>query len=257
MALESFDGAQVVQCVIAMTFQKTDSELFPFKLFYPFMKYTRVKFFIAFFIALAFISCTKNTEPVSNPPPTNFHGIPPQGIGGDSLLNIEKNRWYAPQNYSDMTISDFINLPHDSLTAMGAKDRDNWSSAASVQAAAGESKAVRVTGYFVNVHKEGKESCNGNDTNYVDFHLWIADDANKRDSQSIIAEMTPFWKEQYPKWQLKTLDSLASFHTQVRISGWIMWDEDHPVGSSRASLWEIHPITKFEYYSGGAWQALE
>ena len=153
-------------------------------------------------------------------PPTNFHGIPPQGIGGDSLLNIEKNRWYAPQNYTDMTIADIINLPHDSLTAMGAKDRYKWSTEASSQAAASEARSVRITGYFINTREEGKESCNGNDSSYHDFHLWIADSTGKGESGSVIAEATPFWKEQFPKWQLKTLDSLASSHTQVRISGW-------------------------------------
>ena len=113
-------------------------------------------------------------------------------------------------------------------------------------------------GYFIFAREEGKESCNGDDTNYVDFHLWIADSPSKVESGSLIAEATPYWKEQFSKWQIKPFDSLAFRNSQVRISGWIMWDEDHPeqLGKSRASLWEIHPMTKFEYFDGGTWKEL-
>jgi hypothetical protein len=223
------------------------------------MKYLSLKFFIALLVAFSFASCTKNTEPVLISPPTNFHGIPPQGIGGDSLLNIKKNRWYAPQNYTDMSIADIMNLPHDSLSSMEARDRKNWTPGAALQAASGEAIGVRTTGYFIYARKEGKESCNGDDTNYVDFHLWIADSFVKVEDGSLIAEAIPYWKEQFPKWMIDTFQTMAFRNVQVRISGWIMWDEDHPeqLGKSRASLWEIHPITKFEYYSNGSWQTLQ
>jgi hypothetical protein len=226
-------------------------------LFHSLIKHIALKFLFLFCTAALITSCgTKNTEPTGNTLPTNFHGIPPGGTGGDSLLNMKKNRWSAPQNYSDISISDFINLPHDILSAIGSEERYKWIPAASAQAETSEAKSVRITGYLISVKEEGNESCNGNDSNYHDFHLWIADSSGKIKSQSIIAEATPFWKEQFPKWQLTMFESLD--HTKVRISGWIMWDEDHPkqLGSSRTSLWEIHPITKFEYYSDGNWQVL-
>jgi len=171
---------------------------------------------------------------------------------------MKKNRWTAPQTYSDMTIADIISLPHDLLTAAGAEDRDKWTPATASQSQMSEGKAVRITGYFVSARKEGPEACNGNDSNYNDFHLWIADSAGKGKQESLIAEATPYWEEQYPKWLFSTFTTLSNQHVQVRISGWIMWDEDHlsDVGSSRASLWEIHPMTKFEYFSNGVWQTL-
>jgi hypothetical protein len=173
------------------------------------------------------------------------------------LLNIKKNRWSPPQNYTDMAISDIINFPHDILDSIGSEYRDQWSSAAISQAAASEAKAVRVTGYLINVREEGNESCNGNDSAYHDFHLWIADSSGKSESGSIIAEAIPYWQSQFPGWLVAKFESLK--YTQVRISGWIMWDEDHPeqLGSSRISLWEIHPMTKFEYFSNGSWQTLQ
>lgn len=223
------------------------------------MKHPFRRFLFSFLLIHFIVSCSKNTEPAPSDSPTNFHGIPPQGTGGDSLLNMKKNRWSAPVSYTGMAIADIINLPNDRLTLAGTEDRIKWSSATASQAAVSEAKAVSVTGYLNYAREEGNESCNGDNNSYHDVHLWITDAPGKSDSLAIVAEATPFWKEHFPSWQINEFTSLASAHTQVRISGWIMWDEDHPeqIGVSRASLWEIHPMTKFEYYSGGVWQVLQ
>ena len=220
------------------------------------MKKIYIGIVFLFCASLGFFSCLPQTD-TTPATAANFHGIPPQGIGGDSLLNIKKNRWSAPQSYTDIAITDIVNFPHDILTGDGSEERYNWSSSAFSQAAVSEAKSVRVTGYLINVREEGNESCNGYDSMYHDFHLWIADSSAKSESGSIIAEATPFWKEQFPGWLLTKFESLK--YTQVRVSGWIMWDEDHPeqLGSSRISLWEIHPMTKFEYFSNGSWQTLQ
>ena len=38
-----------------------------------------------------------------------------------------------------------------------------------------------------------------------------------------------------------------------------MFDPDHPahLGVFRATLWEIHPITKIEVQQGGIWKSLD
>jgi hypothetical protein len=220
-------------------------------------KSLRKLFYLLSFGALI-VSChTQNTETPATAP-IDFHGIPPQGFGGDSLLNMEKNRWVAPANYSTMTVADIIMLPNDLLTAIGSKERYTWSSAATNQAAASESKSVVVTGYIYAAKESSNETCNGNNDNYHDFHIWITGSPGEDKSKAIITEATPFWREQFSGWQLATFEELAMQNAQVRISGRIMWDEDHPeeIGSSRASLWEVHPLTKFEYYSGGSWHTL-
>ncbi len=188
--------------------------------------------------------------------PGNFHGIPPEGTGGDPELNREKNRWVAPQNYTDMSISAIIAMNHDQLSSMGKVMRSKWTSDAIAEAAADEGKAVRVTGYLAHAKESGSEACNGKSEVYHDFHIWITESPEENKNQGIIVEATPFWKEQFPDWQLKTFEHLANQHAKVRVSGWILWDEEHgdEVGKSRGSLWEIHPFTKFEVFSGGSWQ---
>ncbi|MFI5263534.1 MAG: hypothetical protein ACHQM6_03360, partial [Candidatus Kapaibacterium sp.] len=190
-----------------------------------------------------FVSChSPNTETPAAAPPKDFHGIPPQGFGGDSVLNIQKNRWAAPANYSAMSVADIIALPHDILTAIGNKARYTWSSAATNQASASESKSVVVTGYIYAAKESSNESCNGDNNSYHDFHIWITASPGEDKSKAIITEATPFWKEQFSGWQLAAFEQLATQNAQVRISGRIMWDEDHPeeIGSTRASLWEVH-----------------
>ena len=223
------------------------------------MKFPTFKFLLYFCLGIAFTSCgKKNTEPPVNTVPSDFHGIPPEGIGGDSSLNLKKNRWVAPQAYNDMTVADIIALPNDKLLAMGSENRYAWTSAAAAQAAAGEAKSVSVTGYIAGVKEEGPEACNGSSGIYDDFHIWITGSPGLDKSNGIIAEAIPYWKERFPAWQLAAFEKLASENAQVRVSGWILWDEDHPeeLGKSRASLWEVHPLTKFEVFSGGSWQEL-
>ena len=71
-------------------------------------------------------------------------------------------------------------------------------------------------------------------------------------------EITPRWESVRAGWRIEALERLAQRHARVRVTGWLMWDEEHPeaVGQSRATQWEVHPVTNFEVYDGGAWQPL-
>ena len=48
-------------------------------------------------------------------------------------------------------------------------------------------------------------------------------------------------------------------NTQVRISGWLMLDQEHPeqIGKTRGTLWEIHPITRIEVKDANGWRELQ
>ena len=191
--------------------------------------------------------------------PKDFHGIPPEGIGGDPNLNREKNRWAAPAQVTEISVAQIIALPHDELSAMGKESRNRWSSAATEQASANENRGVQVVGYLSHAKESGSEACNGKSDIYHDFHIWITQSPGEDKRNGIIVEAIPYWKEQFPSWQLDAFEKLASENAKVRVSGWLLWDEEHgdEVGKSRGSLWEIHPVTKFEISSGGKWEELK
>src|ERR1041385_5268403 len=56
--------------------------------------------------------------------PHDFHGILPEGTGGDPDLSRLKNRWVAPAVVSQMSVSQVIALEHDILDQMGKARRN-------------------------------------------------------------------------------------------------------------------------------------
>jgi hypothetical protein len=142
---------------------------------------------------------------------------------------------------------------------MDKEHRRKWTSEAVQQAARSENHGVQVSGYVAKVKEEGPEACNGKSDIYHDFHIWLTEAPGQDKSTGIVVEAIPFWKEQFPAWQFNSFDKLAYEHVKVRVTGWILWDEEHgdEVGKSRGSLWEIHPFTKFEVFIHGKWQELE
>jgi hypothetical protein len=61
------------------------------------------------------------------------------------------------------------------------------------------------------------------------------------------------------KWTTTMLTPLVDTDTQVRISGWLMYDLEHVnvIGTQRATVWEVHPITKIEVERNGQWVDLD
>ena len=55
------------------------------------------------------------------------------------------------------------------------------------------------------------------------------------------------------------LVQLAKKGARVRVTGWMLWDEEHgsEVGKSRGTLWEIHPVHKIEVFNDGEWIDIE
>ena len=190
--------------------------------------------------------------------PKSFHGFTRDGIGGDPLLNDQKNRWTAPTALLQLSVSQIMALPHSELSSMGKEDRKKWTATAIAQADASESHGVQVVGYLAKAKESGSEACNGKSDALHDFHIWITESPGENKNQGIIIEATPYWKEQFPAWTLQAFEKLALNNAKVRILGWLLWDDEHAdeVGKSRGSLWEVHPFTKFEVEIGGSWKEL-
>jgi len=126
--------------------------------------------------------------------------------------------------------------------------REHWSDSERAQLQAVEGRAVSVVGYINNLQIEDDG----------DIHLWIG----KRDAampDRFIAEVTPYFRHRHSAWGFEELAKLKQQRTPIRVTGWPLWDELHPeeLRVSRATLWEIHPITKLEENVGGSWVSLQ
>jgi hypothetical protein len=145
--------------------------------------------------------------------------------------------------------------------------------------AMGEGQQRVLQGYVFIARQEGKEAVNcgptfpdKTETMDHDIHISIVGDISQvhgNECESVVAEMSPHHRPD--SWNPANLQAVAFQHLPVRITGQLFFDSSHSPcvdGKSqagdphRASLWELHPIYKFEVCptsdcSGGGWQTLD
>ncbi|HZS06403.1 MAG TPA: hypothetical protein VFD58_16305 [Blastocatellia bacterium] len=195
----------------------------------------------------------------SKPQPVNitFKGCPPEGDGGDPLLNRLKNR-VDEGNYLPVEFDAIARLAWPK--AVEQKFRARWSAGDRAAVEQYEGLPVAVEGYLARSKKEGPESpnCHGADDEFRDFHIWLTKSPGDDRSQAIVVETTPPVRDKHPGWTTAALGQVARNNQRVRISGWLMLDPEHPdqVGKTRATIWEIHPIMKIEVEQSGRWVIL-
>src|SRR5688500_3800629 len=95
-------------------------------------------------------------------PQEQFHGIPPEGIGGDPILNRQKNRNISPIKIETYSVAQIATMPSQKLEGTQKETRKYWSTEAKAYAEKWENKGVMVEGYLVKARKSGPESANGN-----------------------------------------------------------------------------------------------
>ncbi|MHB8420992.1 MAG: hypothetical protein ACYDCL_23215 [Myxococcales bacterium] len=187
---------------------------------------------------------------------------PPQGDGGDRLLNVQKNRVAIPQRIEEVTVRELLELPRRYDVP---KWRDRWPARVSREVAAQEQRGAALIGYLLAARQSGPESCNCHDPARRDFHLWMGEapgadylDAKLERAEGVVVEITPNVRDRHPNWRLRTLERLAHDRAKVRVEGWLMYDPEHPeqLGKTRGTLWEVHPVTGFSVWSEGRWVAL-
>ena len=190
---------------------------------------------------------------------------PPEGQGShnDPKQNVLKNRDTAPPSHEQMTIGEFRKEFKKNLKL--PTRRENFTEAQLALVAPSEQRGVTLTGYVLRTVKQGPETANcGSDTR-SDIHVWLysktSPDKTERTrlrGYAVVAEVTPGWQDNHPTWTAARLEKLAKDRVKVRVSGWVMYDPEHPphLGKTRGTLWELHPITKIEIQNNGAWQGL-
>jgi hypothetical protein len=191
-------------------------------------------------------------RPVPESP--GFEGCPAVGDGGDRELNQLKNR---------VDTAAWVPTPFASVLGLGwppgvvRRMRVNWTRGDARRVAGSEGLPVTVEGYFVAAKVEGPEStnCHGAESKFRDWHLWLASSPGKDRRRSIVVETTPVIRARHPEWSLGDIRRLVRDSTLVRISGWLLFDPDHPeqLGKTRGTLWEIHPVMRIEIQRDGQW----
>lgn len=197
------------------------------------------------------------------PPRHTFHGCGPEGKGGDSELNYLKNRT-DEGDYLAITFAALRSLPWP--RTVDDYDRDEWEFDERQEVYKVEGTPIVVRAFLtydtrtkkpvIAAHEEGKEStnCGEEGADDVDWHLWLTAGPQQTRANSIVAEVTPRVRANHPGWTMTKLRDLAREGIEVRVSGWLMLDQEHPEqlkksgkrNKTRATLWEIHPITRFE-----------
>ncbi len=208
---------------------------------------------------IAIISSTPgNKAAKQNPLLRSFNGCPAEGDGGDPDLNRLKNRVDEGQ-YLAMAFDDLQKLEWPKT--IERRKRADWSAVDVATVSQFEGNPVSVEGYIVSSHQEGPESpnCHGADSTFKDFHIWLTKNPGEDRSNSIVVEMTPALRAQHPQWTTRFLGRVVREKDHVRVSGWLLLDPEHPdqVGKTRGTIWEIHPIMRFEVEQSGAWVTLD
>jgi hypothetical protein len=187
----------------------------------------------------------------------DFDGCPVTGIGGDPALNTQKNRSATPPaDLVPYTVTQLAQLPP--VDAADGVTRSAWPASDQSAVAGREQQAVVLTAYIVRAIAEGKEACNCDslNPNDHDVHLYVGDIPDDTPANAAIVEVTPRWRAAYPSWNAQNLQKLADSGTQVRITGWLMYDQEHwdmIAKHERATLWEVHPVTSIQVETSQGW----
>jgi hypothetical protein len=192
------------------------------------------------------------------PQQISFDGCPPEGGGGDSELNLLRNR-VDEGSYLPVSFDSLISLTWPKT--IERREMKDWppDGRAFIDQYAGI--PILVEGYVVNVRESPPEAtnCSRTGAGNLDWHIYFTKGPKDARSQAVIAETTPRVRLNH-KWTLDLMHSaIIDNHLAVRISGWLFFDPDHPeeIGQTRATLWEIHPVMQIEVFENGRWIALD
>jgi hypothetical protein len=198
------------------------------------------------------------------PGSTTFHGedgdCGPTGDGGDRTTNTRKNRTDVPTQYHPVTWSALQSLPYPKA----GKSLETWTPQQLSVIEPYQGIAVSVVGYLIAVKPQTGGSgestnCHFTNSDEVDWHMALAQNAVDPESKAIVVETTPRMRQSHAKWTKAALAPWIGSTASVRISGWTMFDPEHRnhLGRYRSTLWEIHPVTKIEVFQDGQWIDLD
>lgn len=209
-------------------------------------------------------------------------GLDGSGTGAEAKQNDAKNNFCATGTPEPITIAQLVQLQNRVTNQKGINfgDRNTPTRKAGPTTKRaplekmGEGNLVVFRGYVLNARQEGAESVNcgrnvPNEPVFHDIHISLGDQPGADECSGFVAEMIPHGRP--ASWTAQKVLKLKDGSVPIRVTGQLMFDSSHvpcaagrPVGSNpaRASLWEIHPIYKFEVCTSGCdgegqWISLE
>jgi hypothetical protein len=173
----------------------------------------------------------------------------PSGDAADQrrkALNQNKNRTDEPD------LASYVPIDWDSLSSLPSGRVTDFQGA-----------SVTVEGFLshrINVENQGNgesTNCHLTGDDEVDWHMYLTKSPAQQISDAIIVETTPRTRPSH-KWTADGLSQFVDSNTRVRISGWLMYDFEHvgAIGTQRATVWEVHPVTRIEVQRNGQWSDL-
>lgn len=232
-------------------------------------------------------TCTSPSFP--NPPPKNPLGIDAQcglsgsGSGAEGQQDTVKNNFCATGTPKPMTIADLTSLQakvekkkriNFGDEQSGTRKKGPTTNRAPLQKL-GEGQLVTLKAYVLIARQEGGESVNckaavPSEALFHDIHISLVASKDVTDECSgVVAEMSPHHRPD--DWTHTNVDRVSQAKLLVRVTGQLYFDSSHfPCSNGqgvrsnprRISLWEIHPIYKFEVCTAdcdgaGQWLALD
>jgi hypothetical protein len=225
-------------------------------------------------------TCAKPNYP--SPAPSASPGIDSQcglnGAGGATPEGVQdsvKNNFCATGTPQAVTVASLTNLQaqveKNPAINFGNENKGTRKRGPTINRAPlkklGEGKMVTLRAYVLIARQEGGESvnCGANVPNqppFHDIHISLVGSAptdQTTECSGVVAEMSPHHRPD--SWTHANVDKVSRAKLPVRVTGQLYFDSSHfpcvggqPAPGSnprRVSLWEIHPIYKFEVCTAG------
>jgi hypothetical protein len=190
------------------------------------------------------------------PQEITFHDCQPQGDGGDATLNQIKNR-VDEGRYAQVTFDTIANLPWPK-DAEG-KPRDQWQQSTRDQVAWAEGFPVTVEGNLVRVQENPPEAQNCHSNDFKTWQLYFVSTPGGDPARALVAGIGPRIRANHAGWTLDKLNALVGSGARIRVSGWLMLNQEHPeeIGKTRVALWEVHPTMQIAILQNDQWINLD
>ncbi|HZU11508.1 MAG TPA: hypothetical protein VFB58_01600 [Chloroflexota bacterium] len=180
----------------------------------------------------------------------------PWGNGGDSVSNYLRNRIDPATRPHHLTFRQFIAL--DVPKGVATTPMKHWPAAGRRRVYRHEGMAASLEGYITTLAVGPKEPANCMGKAGYDWHIRLGRSPGAPERSTIITEATPRVRARERGFSLRVLDRYRRKHVRVRITGWLFLDNDHStdLDRQRATLWEIHPVTRIQVWDRGHWRTI-